>query len=131
MKRLRQGRLVRTDLDRADGPAVELTYVSRDGEEGYPGTLTASVVYTLTDANELRIDYAATTDKTTVVNLTNHSYFNLAGKGDVLLHEMMIAADRFTPVDAALIPTGGLAAGGGHAIRLPHADRDWRPHPSA
>jgi aldose 1-epimerase len=95
-------------IDRADGQAVELTYLSRDGEEGYPGTLTATVVYTLTDTNELRLDYAATTDKSTVVNLTHHSYFNLAGKGDVLLHEMLIAADRFTPVDASLIPTGVL-----------------------
>lgn len=91
-----------------DVNAVEFNYHSKDGEEGYPGNLEVKMTYTLTDQNELIIDYQATTDQPTVINLTHHSFFNLAGEGsgDVLGHELMINADRFTPVNDQLIPTG-------------------------
>jgi aldose 1-epimerase len=91
-----------------DGAIVKMSYVSEDGEEGYPGNLACSVTYTLTKNDELKISYEAETDKTTVVNLTNHSYFNLAGQGtgDILGHELMLNADKYTVVDEGLIPTG-------------------------
>jgi len=103
---------------------VELTHVSKDGDQGFPGTLNTTVRYTLS-GNALRIEYSATTDKDTVLNLTNHSYFNLAGqgKGDVLGHVLKINASRMTPVDANLIPTGALTSveGTPFDFRTPHA----------
>ena len=85
---------------------VQLNYLSKDTDEDYPGNLNATVTYRLNDANELRIDYYATTDRDTIINLTNHSYFNLAGSGTILNHELQIEADAFTPIDETLIPTG-------------------------
>jgi aldose 1-epimerase len=109
----------------AEGCGLRLAYTSPDGEDGYPGTLEARVTYTLTDANELRIDYRATTDRATPCNLTQHSYFNLAGQGvgDILSHALTLAASAFTPVDAGLIPTGEIRAVAGTPFDFttPHA----------
>ena len=93
---------------RAEGasPSVKFTYHSPDGEEGYPGNLAVTVVYTLTENNELAIEYSATTDKPTPIILTNHTYFNLAGSGSILAHELMIASTQYLPVNDALLPTG-------------------------
>src|SRR5262245_52388695 len=96
--------------DEASG--VRFTYTSPDGEEGYPGTVSASVTYTLTARSELVLDYAATTDKATPINLTNHSYFNLAGRnrGDILGHRLALHAGHYLPTDASQIPTGDIAS---------------------
>ena len=93
-----------------DEAMVKLSYLSKDGEEGYPGNLACTVTYTLTKNDELKINYEAETDKATVINLTNHSYWNLAGQGngDILSHELMLNADKYTPVDEGLIPTGAI-----------------------
>jgi aldose 1-epimerase len=97
-------------MKNSDFPAVKFTYVSPDKEQGFPGTMTAEVVYTWTDDNEIKMDYACTTDKKSVVNVTNHAYFNLkgAGNGEILDHELVIKASAFTPVDSVMIPTGEL-----------------------
>jgi aldose 1-epimerase len=104
---------------------VKFSYTSKDGEEGYPGTLQVTATYTLTSANEMRIDYTATTDKPTVLNLTNHCYWNLggAGSGKILEHQLTINADKYLPIDATSIPTGELADVKGTAMDFttPHA----------
>lgn len=99
------------DAKQVDAQTLELTYLSKDGEEGYPGNLSVRVLYQLTDANELKIEYWATTDQSTVVNLTHHSFFNLhgAGNGTINDHLLQIHAAHYTPVDAGLIPTGEIA----------------------
>lgn len=119
-KRVWQSECLRT----ADASAVRLTYVSPAGEEGYPGTLSVTVTYTLPDdADELRIDFAATTDAPTACNLTNHVFFNLAGQGTVLDHRLTLRSDRIVPVTAALIPTGEL-------MDVTNTPFDFRqPHP--
>lgn len=94
------------DVSTPQEPRVRLRYLSKDGEEGYPGNLIVAVTYALTEANELKLDFEAATDKDTVLNLTNHSYFNLAAAGDVLGYEVTLFADYFIPVDATQIPSG-------------------------
>jgi len=105
------------------GPKLALTYLSKDGEEGYPGNLTVHATYTVTEDNALQVKFKATTDKNTVVNLTHHSYFNLRGSGDILDHVVTINADKFTPVDGGLIPTGELrpVAGTPFDFTAPHS----------
>ncbi|MGC8641389.1 MAG: aldose epimerase family protein [Isosphaeraceae bacterium] len=100
------------EVQSPDGPSVKMTYHSKDGEEGYPGNLDVSVQFTVTDKSELKIEYTATTDKATPINLSNHSYFNLGGRTaeSILDHELTLAADHYTPVDETLIPTGEIAA---------------------
>ncbi len=112
------------EVESADGPAVAFSHTSPDGEEGYPGTLDVTVTYTLTDSDEIRIDYAATTDAPTVINLSNHTYFNLAGEGSgsIYDHELQLNASNYTPVDETLIPTGEIApvAGTAFDFTTPH-----------
>lgn len=93
-------------LDNPGGAAVRFTYLSTDGEENYPGNVHVTVTYTLTEADELKLEYSAETDQATPINLTNHSYFNLAASGDILGHRLYLNSDQYTPVDATLIPTG-------------------------
>ncbi len=111
------------------GPALQLNYVSRDGEEGYPGALSVTAVYTLTTKNELKLEYTASTDKPTVVNLTHHSYFNLAGagSGDILGHEVMIKAARFHPRGQNPHPHRRTAIREGDAVRFQETRHHWQP----
>lgn len=110
------------EIENGGAAGLRLTYRSKDQEEGYPGNLDCTVTYTFNDRNELSIDYSATTDRPTIVNLTHHSYFNLkgAGSGDVLDHHMMIRAEKYLPADSESIPTGELKAVAGSAMDFTH-----------
>ena len=112
-----------TPFEAEDGAGLTLRYQSVAGEEGYPGTLDVQVTYTLSNDQALKIDYSATTDQDTVINLTNHSYFNLAGAGDILNHEVKLNADHFTPVSETLIPTGDLQAVAGTPLDFTQATK--------
>ncbi len=114
--------------DTPKGQSVHFTYVSKDGEENFPGTLTVNVTYTLTDNNELKIDYLAETDKPTVLNLTNHSYFNLTGSGDILQYVLSINADNYTPRGQRVDSHRRNQKCGGHPTRLPQANHHRRAH---
>ena len=117
-------------VETKDGPALRLTYHSKNGEEGYPGDLTVHVTYTVTNENALRIHYSATTDKLTPLNLTNHTYFNLGGpgSGNILDEIVMIAADKYTPVDATMIPTGEIKSVKGTPLDFTKPTDYRRPH---
>jgi len=115
-------RLWRVESGPDDAARVTLTVSSPDGDQGYPGTLEASVTYTLGDDDTLRLDYSAACDQDTVVNLTNHAYFNLAGAGDVLAHELWIEAERYTPTDRELIPTGAVTPVRGTPLDFTNAE---------
>jgi aldose 1-epimerase len=114
-----------SDVSALAGPAVKMSYLSPDGEEGFPGNLSVAVTYTVTADSALRIDYSATTDKPTPVNITNHSYFNLGGPaaGSILEHELLLEADQYTPVDETLIPTGEIASVEGTPLDFTKAAR--------
>lgn len=120
-------RLWRAEIHDGDEPSLLFTYVSPDGEECYPGDLTVRVRYTLTARGGLRLDYTAVTDAPTPLNLTNHMYFNLNGKGDILSHHLTLSADRYLPTDAGLIPTGEIKSVAGTPFDFAPENRGQQP----